>query len=506
MDFILICFIIFYNSIALFINLRLIYIFEDAEDSKGFFTQALVTRIVVILGLQLIWVNFMLVPVNIINEYPIIGSQEFRTINMRALFMVAMYFNILFTSLVIPFSILYYETQFDTKIGLNRSYTPYLASFLSTLFCWIFIGGNYAIFKEIHLGSISKETCIRLTLLGYISEANCASDPLIFNGTFSVATAGLLLFIGYIFNVLFIGVASVLIPINYLISIIRRPKLIDIHLYQKKKKEIYVVSKALSNKGENLKRKFDQSSKGLESEFYTSKYLKSWQETRVLKQKIYKYKSEVFALSSYFENLEERFRTKGQNITFIIIKLVQMFFTLLLTISIYATLIIHIVVKNPPNYSGNQLINMIFIIFSMILPIYIGSCICYTWNLLAKKICYCLPIHVLVKSQTPMNSMIFIIGIVLIPISNIIYITNLSNSWLFKSDLYYIFLLASNTKLNYKLIPNQVLIYSLFGISICSIIIHLFSFLWDTSISIQEEIPKMLNKYLNDQESGNSKK
>ncbi|KAH8582029.1 integral membrane with 9 transmembrane domains [Cryptosporidium sp. chipmunk genotype I] len=526
MDFILICFIIFYNSIALFINLRLIYIFEDAEDSKGkfltenfstfshlslpnfigFFSQALVTRIITILGLQLIWINFMLVPVNIINEYPIIGSQEIRTISMRALFMVVMYLNILFTSLVIPFSILYYETQFDTKIGLNRSYTPYLASFLSTLICWIFIGGNYAIFKEIHLVGVTKETCLRLSLLGYINEANCTGNTIIFNGTFSIATSGLLLFIGYIFNVIFIGIASVLIPINYLISIIRRPKPIDIHLYQQKKQEIYIISKALSNKGEDLKRRYDQSSKGLESEFYTSTYLKSWQETRTLKQKIYKYKSEVLALSSYFENLEERFRTKGQNFIFIITKLAKMFFTLILTVSIYATLIVQLTVKNPPNYSGNQFINMIFILFSIVLPLYIGSCICYTWNLLAKKVCYCLPIHVLVKSQTPMNSMIFIIGIVLIPVLNIIYITNLSNSWLFKSDLYYIFLLASNTKLNYKLIPNQVLIYSFFGVSICSIIIHLFSFLWDKGISIQEEIPKILTKYLNAQNSGNSKK
>ncbi|OII73556.1 uncharacterized protein cubi_03354 [Cryptosporidium ubiquitum] len=506
MDFILICFIIFYNLIAFFINLRLIYIFEDPEDSKGFFNQALVTRIVAILGLQLIWVNFMLVPVNIINEYPIIGSQEVRTVSIRAFFMTIMYLNIFFTSLVIPFSIFYYETQFDTKIGLNRSYTPYLASFLSTLACWIFIGGNYGIFREINLGRISKETCTRLSIMGYINETDCTGSDIILNGTFSIATAGLLLFIGYAFNILFIGVGSVLIPINYLFSIIKRPKPIDIHLYQKKKQEIYLISQALSNKGEDLKRRYDESSKGLESEFYINTYFRTWHGNRVIKQKIYKYKSEVLALSSYFENLEERFRTKGQNIIFIVTKLTLMFFTLLLTVSIYATLIIHIVLKNPPNYTGNQFINMVFIAFSLVLPVYIGSCICYTWNVMAKKVCYCLPIHVLIKSQTPMNSIIFIIGIVLIPISNIIYITNLSNSWLFKSDLYYIFLLASNTKLNYKLIPNQVLIYSFFGVSIFSIIIHLLSFLWDNSISVQEEVPKILTKYLDTQTSSDSKK
>lgn len=448
----------------------------------------------------------MLVPVNIINEYPIIGSQEIRTVSIRALFMTLMYLNIFFTFLIIPFSIFYYETQFDTKIGLKRSYTPYLASFLSTLISWIFIGANYAIFKEIHLGNISQEACTRLSLMGYINKTNCTENTIILNGTFSIATAGLLLFIGYVFNVIFIGVGCVLIPINYLISIIKRPRPIDIGLYQQKKREIYQISQALSTKGEDLKRKYDENSKGAESEFYVSTYLRSWHGNRILKQKIYKYKSEVFALSSYFENLEERFRTKGQNIIFIIAKLTLMFFTLLFTISIYATLIIHVVLKNPPNYNGNQFINMLFIVFSLVLPVYIGSCICYTWNLMAKKFCYCLPIHKLTKSQTPMNSMIFIIGIVLIPMTNIVYIANLSNSWLFKSDLYYIFLLASNTKLNYKLIPNQVLIYSFFGISICSIIIHLFSFLWDKSISVQEEIPKILTKYLDIQDSNNSKK
>lgn len=466
----------------------------------------MVTRIAVILGLQLIWTNFMLVPVNIINEYPIVGSQEVKTINIRALFMTLMYLNILFTSLVVPFSIFYYETQFDTRIGLKRSYTPYLGSFISTLICWVFIGGNYAAFKEINLGVVSKETCLRLSALGYISEANCTtSRPITLRGSFSISTAGLLLFVGYLCNVLFIGVGSVLIPIRYLVSMVNRPRPIEAGLYQQKKHEVCVISRALYSKGEDLKRRYDESSKGLESEFYTGAYLKSWQETRAIKQKIYKFRSEVIALSSYFESLEERFSTKGQNLAFVLSRSTLTLFTTLLTVSIYAVLIAQIVVKNPPSYSGNQFINMAFIILSLILPVYIGACICYSWNVLAKKICYCLPIHVLNKSQTPMNSMIFIIGIVLIPVSNIVYITDLSNSWLFKSDLYYIFLLASNTKLNYKLIPNQVLIYSLFGVSLSSILIYSFSFLWDKSISTQEEVPKTLTKYLDTKTVSNSK-
>lgn len=456
------------------------------------------TRITVIMGLQLIWANFMLVPVNIINEYPIVGSQEIKTVNIRALFMTLMYLNLFFTSLVVPFSIFYYETQFDTRIGLKSSYTPYLASFISTLICWVFIGVSYAAFREISLGAVSRETCLRLSILGYVNKTtDCVTNrPITLNGTFSISTAGLLLFIGYLFNVLFIGIGSVLIPIRNLASIMKRPKPIEASLYQRKKHEVYTISRAMYAKGEDLKRRYDESSKGLESEFYTGAYFKSWQETRTLKQKIYKFKSEVIALSSYFESLEERFRTKGQNASFVVAQSTLTLFTVLLSASIYAVLISQIVVKNPPNYNGNQFANMAFIILSLALPVYIGACICYSWNILAKKVCYCLPTHVLNKSKTPMNSMIFIIGIVLVPVSNIIYITDLSNSWLFKSDLYYIFLLASNTKLNYKLIPNQVLIYSLFGVSLSSIIIHLFSFLWDKNTSTQDEVPKALTKYL----------
>ncbi|KAJ1610085.1 integral membrane protein [Cryptosporidium canis] len=448
----------------------------------------------------------MLVPVNIINEYPIIGSQEIKTINVRALFITLMYLNVFFTCLVVPFSMFFYETQFDTKIGLKKSYTPYLASFISTLVTWVFIGINYAAFREVHLGSISTDTCQRLSNLGYIDKTSCTSGPITLDGTFSISVAGLLLFVGYVLNVLFMGAGSVLIPMKFLFSIINRPKPIEASLYREKKQEIYAISRALYAKGEDLKTRYDESSKGLDSEFYTSTYLKSWQENRAIKQRIYKFKGEVIALSSYLESLENRFRTKGQNAVFILTQSSLLLLTVLLTLSIYTVLITKVALQNPPSYSANQFVNMAFIIFSLMLPVYIGACICYTWNTLAKKVCYCLPIHVLSRSQTPMNSMIFIIGIVLIPMSNIIYITDLSNSWLFKSDLYYIFLLASNTRLNYKLIPNQVLMYSLFGVSLCSIVLYLFSFFWDRKISAQEEVPKILTKYLDGKISSNSKK
>ncbi|KAF7458263.1 LIMR family protein [Cryptosporidium felis] len=502
MDFILICFIIFYNVIALFVNLRFIYVFEDTEDSKaGFFKQALFSRIVAIAGLQLLWLNFMLVPANIINEYPIMGSQGVRTVNIVTLFMTIMYMNIIFTSLVIPFSIFYYENQFDHSIGLKKSYLPYVFSLFITMVCWILIAGNYGVFREIKLGTISNETCLRLSNLGYLAQTACSDKPISFNGTFSITTAGLLLLLGYIFNVIFVGVGCILIPLGFMNKLLTKPKPLESEAYNNKKREIYLIARALSQKGEELKKRNDESSKGLESDFFSSTYFKSWQNKRTVKQKIYKYRSEVIALNSYFELLEGSLKTKTQDFFFTLILSLALIFSLLMSASIITTFILQITLKNSPTYSGQQLINMLFIIYSLILPVYIGICVCYTWNFLAEKICYCFPIHKLKASETPMNSLIFVIGIVLIPVTNITYIANLSNSWLFESDLNYVFLLASSTKLNSNLIPNQVLVYSTFGVSFCSLVIYMFSYLWDNGSSVQKEVPKILNKYLSSENS-----
>ncbi|KAK6591201.1 hypothetical protein RS030_101636 [Cryptosporidium xiaoi] len=498
MDFILISFIIVYNVLTFLISLRILYIFEDKDESRGFFRQTLLSRLLILTGLQLLWLNFMLVPISILNKYPIIGSQDQRTVNIDILFNVVLVTNILFISILFPFSMFYYETQFDTRIGLKRSYTPYILTFIVMVIVWTLIGGNYGVFREIIINSVSNITCSELINLGYVLSNECINNILHTNGSFFISTTSLFLFIGYVYNILFIGVGCVLIPLYLLYTFQNRPKKLNKDEYKHKISEIFEISKLLSIKGEELKRKYDNFLENTSENIFSSNFILSINMKRNIKNKIRKYEKEVISLNTYLENIEAGYNIKSEDYIYLATKLILLFFSLLLSLSIFIIFILNLIFDSNKtiNYSGNQFINLLFIVFSIILPVYLSINVCFTWNILAQKLCYCFPIHIMIKSKTPLNSMIFNIGMVLFSAINIIFITNLSLSWLFKSDLYYIFLLASNTKLNYKFIPNHIFVYSLFGVSISTLIIYFTSFIWDNGIKINQKTPKILTKYI----------
>ncbi|KAH8740789.1 hypothetical protein FG386_002751 [Cryptosporidium ryanae] len=497
MDFILICFIIVYNVLAFLINLRILYIFEDKDDSRGFLKETIFSRLLILIGLQLLWLNFILVPISILNKYPIIGNQNLRTVNVGIFFNFILVTNILFISLLLPFSMFHYETQFDTKIGLNRSYTPYLFTIIVLVIIWTLIGGNYGVFREIIINHISDLTCNELINLGFVSSAECTNNKLYVNGSFFISTTSLFLFVGYIYNIIFVGIGCILVPLYLIYIFQKRPKKLSKDEYKCKIAEILEISKSLSIKGEELKKKYENCLENKNDNIFSSSYILSINEKRNIKNKIRKYEKEVISLNAYLENIEFGYNNKSEDYMYLIAISVLLFFSLLLSLSLFIIFIINLIIDSNKiiNYSGNQFINLLFIIFSIIFPIYLGICVCFTWNILAQKVCYCFPLHIMAKSKTPLNSMIFNIGIVLFSTINIIYITNLSSSWLFKSDLYYLFLLASNTKLNYKCIPNHILVYSLFGVSISTLIIYFTSFIWDNGIKISQEMPKILTRY-----------
>ena len=448
--------------------------------------------------MQLLWLNFLLVPTSIINKYPIIGNVDFKTVDMKIFLNTLLIINVLFISLLLPFSMFYYETQFDTKIGLKRSYTPYLLTLIVFTIIWSLIGGNYGAFREIIIDYVSDLTCNDLVKLGYVLPNECINNKIHTKGSFLLSILSLFLFIGYIYNVFFVGIGCVLVPLYLIFKLVNKPKQLSIEEYKNKISEILDISKARAMKGGKLKGKYDNCLKNKSENIFSSNYLLFMNEKRNIKNKIRKYEKEVISLSTYFENVETGYNNSGKNYIYLVMRSILLLFSILLSLSLFVVIVIKVIIDSNRliDYSGNQIINLLFIIFSIIFPIYLSACVCFTWNILAKKILYCLPIHILIKSKTPLNSIIFNIGIVLFSSINIVYITSLSSSWLFKSDLHLLFLLASSTKLNYKLIPNNVLVYCLVGVSISTLIVYFASFIWDTGTKVNREVPKILTKYV----------
>ncbi|KAL7068261.1 hypothetical protein ACR3K2_13120 [Cryptosporidium serpentis] len=495
MDLILVFFILIYNIIVLIIDIRLLYIFEDPEDVKDRPKQGIIARASALFGLQLIWINYSIISINIMNQNPPLGGEPSSTVNMFNLFLIILCLNLIYMALLLPFSIFYYESELDKRL-MKRP--PLLIACLYTLpfiiIYGILLGISYGAFRFATFSFVSNSLCIKVSNIAKFSSDLCYKQFFTTIISFPIIFTGLIIFIGFIFNIVFIGIGLVLTPSLIFSSIINRVTPLTLEEYNSKKMEIFIIAEKLKEVGKNILKKQEQYDK-LSSNYSYS--FKRWSEKRSLQQKINKYRNEVIALNEYFENTEKGFKKRGENYVLITIKVIGFILSLLFTIVWICMLITSMIISETFIPSNNPLVTPWLILLSLILPIYLGICSCFCWSQFGKKICFCFPLHFLRRNETPLNSILFNIGIVLFPITSVVYLTSKAMLWSIKFDeSYLIFYAASNIYLNKYFIANNIFIYCIFGVSILTIIVKLVIYIWIHSTNSNTKgIPNILMNY-----------
>eukprot|EP00931_Biecheleriopsis_adriatica_P065881 TRINITY_DN40337_c0_g1_i1.p1 TRINITY_DN40337_c0_g1~~TRINITY_DN40337_c0_g1_i1.p1 ORF type:complete len:534 (-),score=120.07 TRINITY_DN40337_c0_g1_i1:92-1693(-) len=427
MDVFLLVLVLSVLAFALVMNTRLLLHYQMPEDSG--FASSVLCKAIIVLSMTLAWMVNLLLPVDVRNSRPEPGFLDMQVIWSAAFITLAV-----FIVLVVPAAMFYHEVEGDDTVKRKRRHVIFYL--VLTL---IFAAGVVAI----SFPFLSKAT---LPVVEYACEAwqdadaPYSEDLLCKSGKqtevqiqvgFQIYLMAALCFVGWFFFSIFGGVGLSAAPLEMILAFVDRPRPIDEGTYRQRRQIVGRAANVLLQRAEELQERDGQATEkqgALKGRRFTG--LSGWKagkDLRKVRSDYNRFKCDVLLLEEEFERLQISKFNKGESIAVSVIKLIIGIIFALMSIAWVLHIIIYVLV---PQATGGTVVsvflNGIFTACetSGLYPLgvalyaafnfYLLLCVVKGCMKLGMRVAFLISIHPMRAKNTPLNSILFNVEMLLI--------------------------------------------------------------------------------------------
>ncbi|CEL97760.1 unnamed protein product [Vitrella brassicaformis CCMP3155] len=427
MDLFILFTVLAFVVIFILTNLKLLYYYEHPDDRS--IGQAVLCKIMVVVGLLLAWLLILLLPIDVYNSRPafsscLFGGSDCPRLDMKW-FWSGMYICIaVFVTVFLPFATFYYEADTDQRVTKCKPWQSALfyMGFTIVIVAAI-VGISFALLSKasIPVKSIECDRAVAADSSEAPSVCSKAKDAVLeVNVSFEIYLIGIMCFVGWFLFALFGGIGLTAIPLDLILSYIDRPTAMDLSKFSARKK-------LLGEKATNL-RQIGEDLKGKELDLRSKTGWSSRKEKAALSQEYNKFKQAVYLLEREWAHLEISLKEKGENPVISIAKLVLGILCAILSVLWLLHILLYNIVSRltgdlvPITAFFNDILIAMertgFFMLSLaayaILVVYLMACVVKGCFKFGMRIFFLFPIHPMKPHETHMNTFLFNVMLILI--------------------------------------------------------------------------------------------
>lgn len=412
-----------FNLLCLFADLRFIYFYMHTDDYR--YNQGIFAQLIALIGVQIVWLLCCLLPTDVYN------TQYDGGLGMLHFWQLVYLFVCVYLTLILPFSVFFYEADSDTRITKTP---PWRKALISTAYVAV---GSWSVISLLYL--ISHTVKIPVTRLDCVSWSSDESGvcstwekvQTVEKGnlaflTFLIALPG---FFGWLLLIFQGGVGLASLPLALLQTFISRPRPITLQQYERLKKILGERATVLRKVGETLKKKEEaiRLSSGLSRAGQRIKF----------RQRMSKYKQVVVLLENEYDLLEVAYHKRGMNPIKAYATLMAGMFAMLLTIAWLVQVMMCILVpqmthKKPPFWLMSSALKKLNQTKVLAADLMLYALLCGYFVLsslhgnirISLRIQSCLPMQPLRRADTHMNALLFHIALCILSTTAVIQLSH----------------------------------------------------------------------------------
>lgn len=422
-DLFLLIFILAVLGLAIVTNTRLLIYYQQPEDVG--FSNSILCKVIIVTSLTLTWMVNLLLPIDVRNSRPVPG-----VLDMRAMWTAAFITLAVFIVLVVPAAMFYYEVEGDEFVKRKRRYV--LCSMLTTLiFAASILGISFPFLSKAAIPMVSyvckdwqtgdavgrKDVC-----------GNGQPTEIEVQVGFQIYLVSVLCFLGWFFLSVFGGIGLSAAPIDMILAFLDRPRAINESTYRQRKKMVGLAAQVLLQRAEELQGRDEdlaEAAKGSKKRLSWG----AWQASRNLRQvrtDYNRFKCDVLLLEEEFEKLQVSKFNKGESLVVAVLKLCCGIIFSLFSLAWILQIILSVLVPQITGQAGPPFLNSLFAACeeSGLYPLGVALYACFNFYMLicvvkgctkfGMRVAFFLSIHPMRAQNTPLNSILFNVEMLLI--------------------------------------------------------------------------------------------
>lgn len=406
---------------AVVINTKVLLYYQQKSDSS--FASSILVKVIIITSLTLAWIVNLLLPIDVRNSRPVPGI-----LDMQFLWKFAFMTLALFLGLIVPGAMFYSEVEGDDlekkkmrKVICNLIFMLFIAGGLVACTYPFWSGADLPVTQyECGGGAwMNGSDDTQVSELGNLTCGNGQESTLHITVSFDIYLIACLCFLGWFFFVLFGGIGLSAVPLDLILGFVNRPRAIDEHTYQMRRKLIGAASKKMLSRSEDLV--------AADGDLSTQSGMRIGYRRRQVKAEYNKFKRDVMLLEEQHEKVKIGKFQRGENLAVAISKLVVGIICAILSVTWVLHILLYICAEKwmPNKQPITPFLNGMFSGFEGALyPLGVAFFALFTLYLLLCVIMGCLKfgmrvflffsIHPMRYQNTPLNSILFNVWMVLL--------------------------------------------------------------------------------------------
>jgi len=399
------------------VNVKLLMYYQQESDSS--FASSIFVKAIVVISLTLAWLVNLLLPIDVRNSRPTPGILDMQMIWGAAFITLA-----IFLVLIVPAAMFYHEVEDSDLVKHKRRHVCCnltLLLFFST--CTVAI--SYPFLAEAGLPMVRYD-CAESGWMD-AGDVHSAATTICGGGmpyeltikvSFDIYLIACLCFVGWFFFVTFGGIGLSAVPIDLILSFTDRPKAIDEHTYQQRRRLLGQATRTLLGRAEELQQR--------DTELAGEKGFRARRARSSLKAEYNKFKRDTLMLEDQHDRLIVGKFQKGENLAVSITKLVLGILFAILSLAWIFHVLLYIVFLDDKGVPATPFLNDLLAALegSGVMPLGVASFALLTLYLLMCVVKGCLKfgmriflffsIHPMRYKATPLNSILFNVEMVLV--------------------------------------------------------------------------------------------
>lgn len=423
MDVFLLIFILAVLGLAIVTNTRLLIYYQQPEDLG--FSNSILCKVIIVASLTLTWMINLLLPIDVRNSRPSPGF-----LDMQSLWTAAFVTLAVFIVLVVPAAMFYYEVEGDEFVKRKRRYV--MCSMLMTfIFSAALLGISFPFLSKAAIPVVSyacKEWQTSDETGRSKVRGNGQPTEIEVQVGFQIYLVSVLCFLGWFLLSIFGGIGLSAAPLDMILSFVDRPRAINESTYRQRKKMVGLAAGVLLQRAEELQQRDDdmvEASKGSKRRLSWG----AWQANRNLRQvrtDYNRFKCDVLLLEEEFEKLQISKFNKGESLLVAVLKLCCGILFAILSLAWVLQIIMSVIVPQISGQPGPPFLNSLLAACedAGLYPLGVALYACFNFYMLicvvkgctkfGMRIAFFLSIHPMRAQNTPLNSILFNVEMLLV--------------------------------------------------------------------------------------------
>jgi LMBR1 domain-containing protein 1 len=405
-------------GLAIFINVKLLFYFQQKEEGR--FAQSVFVKAVIVISLTLAWFVNLLLPIDVRNSRPRPG-----VFDMNLVWTVTFITLAAFLVLVVPGVMFYSEVEGDDIVKKKRRHVL-CNLFFVLIFACSAVAISYPFLSEAAIPVVEyacdawEDAGAPMSLGSTEPCSNGADKHLAISVGLQVYVIAVLCWVGWWFFVIFGGIGLSAVPLDLILAFRDRPKAIGNVTYQERRQVVGAVARTLLETAEKLQER--------ESGASTSKSRWGWgsQAKKQVKADYNKFRRDVLIVEEEFERLQIAKFHQGENLAVSISKLVLGILCVILSIMWVLQIILVVMMRQIEPSVKISFMDAIFAacegtgafavgtaLFAVV-NIYLLVCVVKGCFKFGMRVFFLFSIHPMRHQATPLNSILFNVEMLLI--------------------------------------------------------------------------------------------